>query len=160
MAEKEAPDNVVELRARALRLLARREHTRQELENKLSPHAGSSAELQGLISGLKQKNQLSEERFAEGRARQLARKYGAARIRQDLKAKGVSDELISRVTGDGELERARAILERKYREPAANRAERAKRMRFLQGRGFSHEVIHAVLGARAERVTSLNSANE
>jgi len=149
VAEKEAPDNVVELRARALRLLARREHTRQELENKLSPHAGSSAELQGLISGLKQKNQLSEERFAEGRARQLARKYGAARIRQDLKAKGVSDELISRVTSDGELERARAILERKYREPAATRAERAKRMRFLQSRGFSSDIIFKLLSSRS-----------
>ena len=135
MGDKTHSDNVVELRARALRLLARREHTRKELENKLSPHAGSSAELQSLISGLKQKNQLSEERFAEGRARQLARKYGAARIRQDLKAKGVSEELIDRVSSEGELERARD-LERKYREPAATREEKAKRMRFLQSRGF------------------------
>ena len=149
MAEKAQSDNVVELRARALRLLARREHTRQELENRLSLHAGSSAELQGLISGLKQKNQRSEERFAEGRARQLARKYGAARIRQDLKAKGVSDELISRVTSDGELERARAILERKYRQPAATREERAKRMRFLQSRGFSSDIIFKLLSSRS-----------
>ena len=148
MAEKIQPDNVVELRARALRLLARREHTRQELEGKLSPHAGSSEDLQGLISGLKQKNQLSEERFAEERARSLSRKYGAARIRQDLRAKGVSDELIGRVTSEGELERARAILERKYRSPAASREERAKRMRFLQGRGFSFDIIRSLLSSR------------
>jgi len=150
VAEKAQPDNVVELRARALRLLARREHTRQELESKLSPHAGSSEDLQNLIAGLNQKNQLSEERFAEERARTLSRKYGAARIRQDLRAKGVSDELISRVTGEGELERARAILERKYREPAATRAERAKRMRFLQSRGFSSEIIFKLLSARSD----------
>ena len=150
MAEKDQPDNVVELRARALRLLARREHTRQELENKLSPHAGTSEDLQSLISGLKQKNQLSEERFAEERARSLSRKYGAARIRQDLRAKGVSDELISRVTGEGELERARAILERKYRAPVATREERAKRMRFLQSRGFSSEIIFKLLSARSD----------
>jgi regulatory protein len=148
VAEKDQPDNVVELRARALRLLARREHTRRELENKLSPHAGSSEDLQGLISGLKQKNQLSEERFAEERARSLSRKYGAARIRQDLRAKGVSDELISRVTGEGELERARAILERKYRTVAATREEKAKRMRFMQSRGFSSEIIFRLLSAR------------
>ena len=148
MAEKDQPDNVVELRARALRLLARREHTRQELENKLSPHAATSEDLQSLIAGLKQKNQLSEERFAEERARSLSRKYGAARIRQDLRAKGVSDELISRVTSEGELERARAILERKYREPAATRGERAKRMRFLQSRGFASEIIFKLLSAR------------
>lgn len=145
------PDNVVELRARALRLLARREHSRKELENKLAPHAGSSAELKSLISGLKQKNQLSEERFAEGRARRLARKYGAARIRQDLKAKGVPEELVARFSSsEDELQKAKAILERKYRAPAATREERAKRMRFLQGRGFSFEIIRQLLGGRLD----------
>lgn len=148
MADKAQSDNVVELRARALRLLARREHTRQELERKLSPHAGSSEELKGLLSGLKQKNELSEERFAEERARQLSRKYGAARIRQDLKSKGVSEELIERVSPADELERARAILERKYREPATTREEKAKRMRFLQSRGFSAEIIYRLLSSR------------
>ena len=152
MAEKDRPDNVVELRARALRLLARREHTRQELEGKLSPHAGTSEDLQNLISGLKQKNQLSEERFAEERARSLSRKYGAARIRQDLKAKGVSAELISRFSSsDDELQKAKEILERKYRTPATTREERAKRMRFLQGRGFSFDIIRSLLSSRDAR---------
>lgn len=151
MAEKAPSDNVVELRARALRLLARREHTRQELEGKLSPHAGSSEDLQNLISGLKQKNQLSEERFAEERARRLSRKYGAARIRQDLKAKGVSEELISRFSpSENEMQKAKEILERKYRTPAATREEKAKRMRFLQSRGFSSEIIFKLLSARSD----------
>ena len=151
MAEKIQPDNVVELRARALRLLARREHTRQELEGKLSPHAGSSEDLENLISGLKQKNQLSEERFAEERARRLSRKYGAARIRQDLKAKGVSEELISRFSSsENEMQKAKEILERKYRTPAATREEKAKRMRFLQSRGFSSEIIFKLLSARSD----------
>jgi regulatory protein len=148
VAEKAPSDNVVELRARALRLLARREHTRQELESKLSPHAGSSEDLKGLLAGLAQKNQLSEERFAEERVRRLSRKYGAARIRQELKAKGVSEELIERVSPADELERARAILERKYRSPAATREERARRMRFLQGRGFSFDVARSLLSSR------------
>ena len=148
MAKEEA-DNVVELRARALRLLARREHTRTELERKLAPHAGSSEAVGVLIAELKTKNQLSEARFAEERARRLSGKYGAARIRQDLKSKGVSEELIDRVSSEGELERARAILERKYREPAATREEKAKRMRFLQSRGFSFEVIFSLLSARS-----------
>ena len=149
MGEKQQSDNVVELRARALRLLARREHTRQELERKLSSHAGSSEDLQVLIAGLKQKNQLSEARYAEERARRLSRKYGAARIRQDLKAKGVPEELVSRFSSStDELQKAKAILERKYRTPAATRAERAKRMRFLQGRGFSFDIIRTLLSSR------------
>ena len=147
---KDTPDSPVELRARALRLLARREHSRTELERKLQPHAESSAELQALCSKLTEKNQLSEERFAEERARVLSRKYGAARIRQDLKAKGVSAELIERVSAEGELERARAILERKYRTPMSTREEKAKRMRFLQSRGFSSEIIFKLLSARSD----------
>ena len=151
MAEKDPPDNVVELRARALRLLARREHTHKELESKLAPHAGSSAELQSLISGLKQKNQFSEERYAEERARKLSRKYGAARIRQDLKAKGVPAELIERFSSSSdELQKAKSILERKYRGPATTREEKAKRMRFLQGRGFSSDAIRSALDEREQ----------
>jgi regulatory protein len=150
VAEKVQPDNVVELRARALRLLARREHTRTELECKLAPHAESSEAVQGLVSRLKEKNQLSEERFAEERARVLSRKYGAARIRQDLKSKGVDEELVGRVSEADDLERARAILERKYRTAATTREERAKRMRFLQSRGFSSDVIRRSMSARED----------
>ena len=91
---------------------------------------------------------MSDERYAEERARWLSRKYGAAKIRQDLKAKGVARELIDRISTEGELERANGILQRKYREPAATREERAKRARFLQSRGFSFEVIRSLLSSR------------
>ena len=145
---KTGPDSPQELRARALRLLARREHTRLELGRKLAPHAESSEALAALLDALERKNQLSDVRYAEERSRQLARKYGAARIRQDLRSKGIGDALLERVSSAGELERARAILERKYRTPAATRRELARRMRFLQSRGFSSEVIFALLSAR------------
>ncbi|MCC6210592.1 MAG: recombination regulator RecX [Burkholderiales bacterium] len=143
MAER---DSEQELRARALRLLARREHSRQELERKLSPHAGSSDALRNLVSSLAEKNQLSEARFAEERARWLSRKYGAAKIRQDLKAKGVPEEMIARFSSpQDEMQKAREILERKYRSPATTREEKAKRMRFLQARGFSCDTIRAAV---------------
>jgi len=145
---KDEPDSPVELRARALRLLARREHSRAELGRKLSRYADSSEGLEVLLVDLEKRKQLSDERFASERARSLSRKYGAARIRYDLKAKGVDAQLIDRISSEGDLERARSILERKYREPAATREERAKRMRFLQGRGFSFDVIRSLLSSR------------
>lgn len=79
------------------------------------------------------------------RAHVLSRKYGAAKIRQDLKAKGVPDELVAAVSAEGELERAQEILRRKYKSPATTRDERARRARFLQGRGFSGDVIHRLV---------------
>ena len=143
----DGPDTPAALKARALRHLARREHSRAELARKLAPHAESSAVLAQLLDALAAKKQLSDERYAELRAHQLARKYGAARIRLDLKAKGVGQELIERVCAEGELERAASILQRKYRAPASSRAERARRMRFLQQRGFSHDTIRRLLSS-------------
>jgi regulatory protein len=135
------PDSPAALKARALRHLVRREHSRAELARKLAPHAGSHEELEALLDSLVARKQLSDERYAEERARVLGRKYGAAKIRHDLRAKGISGGIVGAVSSEGELERARAILERKYREPAASREERARRARFLQGRGFSGDVI-------------------
>lgn len=149
VARRAQPDTPSQLRARALRLLARREHSRQELARKLAPHAESAEGVEVLLRELQEKKQLSDERFATERARVLSRKFGAARIRQDLKSKGVSEEISGRlVSNSEEMEKARTILERKYREPAASREERAKRMRFLQSRGFSSEIIFSLLSAR------------
>jgi regulatory protein len=138
------PDSRDELKARALRYLVRREHSRDELARKLAPYAESTEILEGLLRELESSKQLSDERFAEARTRQLARKYGAARIRQDLKEKGVEVALVERVSAQGELERARAILQRKYRDAATTREQRAKRARFLQARGFSYDTIRAL----------------
>lgn len=140
-----AADTAAELKARALRLLARREHSRAELARKLSPRAESREALEQLLDALAARKQLSDERYAEARAHQLARKYGTARIRADLKAKGIAPGVAARVSGEGELERARAILARKYRDGAATREDVARRMRFLQSRGFSHDTIRKLL---------------
>jgi regulatory protein len=143
---KDAPDTPAQLKTRALRHLARREHSRLELARKLAPHAESEPVLQGLLSELEGRKLLSNSRFAENRAHVLSRKYGAARIRQDLKAKGVADDVAASVTSIGDdAERARAILARKYRQPAHSREEQAKRMRFLQSRGFSYDTIRNVM---------------
>jgi regulatory protein len=141
------PDTPGELKARALRHLARREHSRAELERKLAPRAESPEALAQLLDALAAKRQLSDERYAEGRAHQLARKYGAARIRQDLKAKGIDDDIAGRIPAEGEAARAAAILARKYRTPATTPRERARRMRFLLQRGFSHDTIRRVVSS-------------
>jgi regulatory protein len=134
-----------ELKARALRYLARREHSRAELARKLAPHAPSVQALHALLDELASKQQLSEERYAEERARTLARKFGPAKIRQDLRSKGVADEVIDALAFEDEAGKARALLARKYRGPATSREEQAKRGRFLQARGFSLEVVVRLL---------------
>lgn len=145
--EKPAADSQAELKTRALRHLVRREHSRAELARKLAPHAESADAVEAVLDLLLAKKQQSDERFASERARTLSRKFGATRIRHDLRARGIEDALIDKLSPGDEVERARAILARKYREPASSREEHAKRARFLQGRGFSYDVIKKVLAS-------------
>lgn len=148
-----APDTARELKARALRLLMRREHSRMQLGARLAPFAESPAAVETLLDELVQRKLLSEDRMAEQRAHVLSRKYGVARIRQDLKAKGVAEDAIVRVAAEAqstELARATEIWRRKFREPAADPAGRARQMRFLASRGFSGEVIRKVLAAAGD----------
>ena len=137
------------MKARALRALARREHTRAELARKLAPHAASAEALDTLLDTLIANGQLSDARYAEERARVLARRFGARRVRQDLRARGVATDVVEHEAAQaagGELAHARAIVRRRFPAPAATREERARRTRFLQGRGFSYDTIRAALG--------------
>jgi len=136
------------LRERALRLLARREHSRAELGRKLAGHVGSDDDLEALLEDLSRRKLVSDERYAESRAHALSRKFGAARIAHELRAKGLDKELAQRTAAGArttEVERARAVWLRKFRTVPATREERAKQMRFLQSRGFSFDAIRAVI---------------
>ena len=142
------------LRERALRLLARREHSRAELARKLRTYAGPEEELETLLEDLSRRGLLSDERYAESRAHALSRKYGAARIAHELRAKGLDKELAeqaSKTARATEIERAREVWCRKFRGVApGTREERARQMRFLQSRGFSFDAIRAVVGSPGE----------
>src|SRR5262252_9424928 len=134
------------LRERALRLLVRREHSRAELVRKLRPHVLPEDDLDALLEDLSKRKQLSDERYAESRAHVLSRKFGAARIAQELRAKGLDKGLAEHAAAAArasEVERARAVWTKKFRNAAATREERARQMRFLQSRGFSFDAIRA-----------------
>ena len=138
------------LRERALRLLARREHSLAELAGKLRGYA-SPEELEALLEDLSRRRLLSDERYAESRAHALSRKYGAARIVHELRAKGLDKglaEQTAKAARATEVERAREVWLRKFRVAPKTREERAKQMRFLQSRGFSFDAIRAAVGGK------------
>jgi len=136
------------LRARALRHLARREYTRHELTQKLAPHAESPEEIERILDDFTQRGWLSEQRAAEQMVRARRRRYGIARIRRDLQAKGVSLDVLNDTVAalqEGEFDAAREVWRRKFPAPPANVVERARQGRFLLGRGFSNAVINQLL---------------
>ena len=166
---------VVSLRERALRILVRREYSRLELRRRLLEHAASEEELDALLDTLEQKKQLSDQRYAESRARVLGRKYASARIGQELRRQGVGDADMAQAMHDAraaDLQRARTIWQRKFgsrpsfglNDDASNdasndassdrtnntAAERARQIRFLQSRGFSFDIIRQVIAGSAD----------
>lgn len=137
------------LRERALRLLARREHSRVELARKLAPHVGTPEELEALLNDLADRGLLSDERYVEMRLNARGARFGNARLAHELKVQGVSSELIDMalMSTDDELARAHQVWKRKFgnKPVTPDPAERARQMRFLMSRGFSGETTRRVL---------------
>lgn len=134
-----------------MRLLARRDHTRLELERKLAPHVEDGAELQALLDDFTERGWLSEARVVEQVVHAERSRLGPARIRQVLIQKGVPEALIApalRELKDTELESARAVWSRKFGSRPQTVADRARQVRFLQSRGFSIEIALRVTRGR------------
>ncbi|MFO1292090.1 MAG: recombination regulator RecX [Rubrivivax sp.] len=142
------------LKGRALRHLARREHSRAELERKLAPYAetvpGTSAaeQIGAALDELAAHGLLSDERTAESVLAGAGRRLGGRRLAQSLAAKGLAPELVAATLAQArgsEFERALAVWQRRFGAPPASLAERARQARFLAGRGFDGDVIRRVL---------------
>jgi regulatory protein len=141
------------LSARALRLLARRDHTRVELERKLASFTDDPAELGALLDDFGARGWLSDARATEHLVHAKRTRFGTGRIRQLLVQRGVPGDLIASAVEnlkESELAAARAVWSRKFRAAATTSAERARQVRFLQGRGFSLDVAMRVARSGAE----------
>ncbi|NND82431.1 MAG: regulatory protein RecX [Gammaproteobacteria bacterium] len=136
-----------------MRLLAMREHSRSELETKLSKKTESKDLLFAVLDELRKENYQSDSRFAESFVRSRAnRGMGPIKIRSELKNRGVDsaiiDEYLDASAGKW-FDRAAAVYQRKYGDsPILQYSDWSKRARFLQSRGFTSEQINDALPAR------------
>ena len=136
------------LKGRALRLLGQREHSRTELERKLAQYEELPGTLAQALDELTAKGFISEERVLQSVLHQRAPRMGAARLRQELQHKGIGAEAIAGALEQlqsTELERARAVWQRRFGGPPGDAKERARQGRFLLARGFSGAVVGRVL---------------
>ncbi len=135
------------LKGRALRLLAMREHTRSELEKKLARHEPDPDELRQALDELQAKGFICEQRVLESVLHSRAPRLGTRRVRQELQAKGVSEQGLAEAVArlrDTELARAREVWRKKFGQLATEPKERARQARFLLARGFAGEVVRRV----------------
>ncbi|MNK05150.1 Regulatory protein RecX [compost metagenome] len=140
----------VSLKARALRYLSAREHSRQELGRKLARYAQEGDDIEALLDTLEAAKFLSQSRFSESLVHRRAARFGNSRILSELKSHGIDPDSLTDIKvslESDEFARARAVWERKFGAVATNQEERAKQMRFLMQRGFSHRAIQAAMRA-------------
>lgn len=138
------------IRMAAMDLLSYREFSRLELTNKLAKKFENSPLIEAVISQLIKDDLQSDKRFSEAFVRsRISRGQGEIRIRMELKNRGIDIELAQRAIDNSDIDwysLAADIAVNKFGEakPVDSR-ERAKRMRFLQYRGFTYEQIRHAL---------------
>lgn len=138
--------SAVDVRRAAMDLLARREHSFRELQNKLTQRFGGLSLIHTELTRLREERLQSDERFAEAylysRARRL---YGPLRIKVELRERGISDTVIAASLKASNIDwqaNLRQLLDTRFGgRPAADFKEKAKRLRFLQYRGFSADEL-------------------
>ena len=111
------------LRARAMDYVARRELSRAQLHKKLQPYAEDEDELERVLNEFAQQNWQSDERFTQAFVRSKSTKHGSARLQQELKAHGVSADLIRDAlpSREEELRNAIGVARKKFKQPAHGR---------------------------------------
>ena len=134
----------------AVKLLARREHSVQEIRQKLRQREFEDQEIDQTVIELQQGGWLSDERFTEAYIRmRQARGFGPVRIAIELRDRGIDDALVDQYLDPGAaawLESLREQYDKKYAgRSIADYNDKAKRIRFLQYRGFTLDAIHDVL---------------
>lgn len=142
------PATQLSLKGRALRLLGTREHSRAELERKLAPHEQEPGQLARILDDLQAKGFVDERRVVDSVLHRRAPRLGAARVKQELQAKGLPAPLIAQAVAalrNTEMQRAREVWQRRFGVVPADARERARQARFLMARGFAGEVVRKVL---------------
>lgn len=151
-------DRTKECYERALRLLARREHSARELTFKLAARGFNRNQIDSAIARLQHEDYQSDERFTEVLVRsRISRREGPLKIRARLFDKGISDQLIDKylpnnediwVRQASELDRLLCRREGVSVNERDNRELFARRARRLKNKGYGSAVISRVLNER------------
>ena len=134
----------------AVRMLARREHSAFEIRRKLKLRDIDDSEIEQAVERLQQEGLLSDERYAESYIHmRMGKGYGPLRIALELRERGVAESDYGHYLYDRDID-WRSVLKAAYDKKFGNRAcddyrEKAKRIRYLQYRGFALDEIHELL---------------
>lgn len=145
MAEHSKEKPLAEIKTCALRLLARREHSRQELLQKLLLRGYAKEALIPLLDELNMAGWLSDLRFTQVYVDYRSRRgYGPLKIRQELRHKGIDNALITEALPKDDFfwHSLQQLWRKKFTAstPLTDK-QRLQQLHFFQSRGFAVEQI-------------------
>ena len=134
----------------AIRLLARREHSRTELQRKLDARGHAAEVVEATLAELAADGMQSDARFVESYVRSaLERGHGEQKVRAGLRERGIDDHLAAADLGLDDAQwccRATEVVRKRFGPtPPRDSADKAKRLRFLASRGFPPEIANTVV---------------
>lgn len=132
---------------RAVRMLAERSCSRREIERKLTLARFDPDVTDLVLFKLEKENLLNDREFAVQWVHSRSRKYGASRIRQELRTKGIDGDIASEILEDlseeEQLCQAVALAVKKIRSLQSSCEEKKWKQRitaFLVRRGYSWDL--------------------
>lgn len=134
------------IRAKALELLARREHTRLELRQKLLQRGFPADPIELVLEQLVEERLIDEARFAELYASARADKgYGPLRVARELRERGVAEDVVAAtlaaLEGDW-LPKLRELHRKRFKSRIpADVAGRLQQTRVFRQHGFTLDQI-------------------
>ena len=148
-------EGATDIRRAAMDLLARREHSRLELVNKLLDRVENPTVLDTVLDQLIEDNLLSDQRFCEAYVYSRTNKgFGPVRIKAELRDRGVKPSLIENsLINDNTawIENLNKVIIKKYGDISVNSLkELARQQRFLLHRGFTFEQIRQAIRLQSE----------
>jgi regulatory protein len=156
--QERKPRPVRTLKQRAVAMLARRDYARAELAARLTAGGANRDDVERLLDELEQAGYLSDVRYASAVVHQKAGTYSRRAIAHALREKGVTGPAATSALAElehvDELATALALWQRRFGVPPADEREKARQLRFLLSRGYSHSIAFKVLKAAGAKLDS------
>jgi regulatory protein len=137
--------------------LACRDRTVGEMRRHLAAKGVEAATVDSAVETLLQQGYLDDPRFVRvySHDKRELEQWGAERIRRGLLARGIEPELLDQLPGEqpetSELDRAVALLVRRFPSPPRERRERDRALGMLMRKGYEPRLALEALNAYARR---------
>ena len=139
----------------AYRYLNQRERTEAEVRARLERTGVDPPDVEQAIAILLEQGYLDDARFARlfAQDKRELDQWGSDRIRQTLRGRGVPSEIVEEAiaaqSGESEIDRAVALLRRRFPSPVGDRRERERALGMLLRKGYDSDLALDAIAAHA-----------